>query len=140
MMADLVRLSDEIADFIIELSGVQKTNKTLRTFRYLARAGYIDEVDNSRFRLTDVGKINMLNELVKRRKPDGKLRMIIFDIPEKLRAHRNVFRKHLVDLGFKMEQKSVWSSKLPCEDLVQLVIKHHGLKRFASLIVGEVVR
>jgi len=140
MMADLVRLSDEIANFIIKRSDVRKTSKAVpQKFEYLARVGYIDKVDSNKYCLTDIGKINLLSELIKRRKPDGKLRIVIFDIPEKLRVRRNAFRRHLVELGFKMKQKSVWLSKLPCEDLVHLLIKYHGLKRFASLIVGEVI-
>ena len=139
MMADLIAMSNSIKNFIIKRSDLGSTDKSSRILQRLIGAGYLDPLDNNRLLITDRGKISMLNELVKRRKPDGKMRMVIFDIPEKLRARRNIFRKHLVDLGFKMEQQSVWSSKFPCEDLVKLVINYHSLRRFTSLIVGKLV-
>ncbi|MCX8015960.1 MAG: helix-turn-helix transcriptional regulator [Patescibacteria group bacterium] len=46
---------------------------------------------------------------------DGKLRIIIFDIPEKERFKRNWLRAILTYLDFKMLQKSVWigTNKIP---------------------------
>jgi len=140
MLADITALGRGLVSFAIKQSKTLKTRQSRKTFRYLIDAGYIKMVGDDKVRLTDTGKINILNELVKKRKPDGKMRVIIFDIPEKMRACRNAFRRHLADLGFKMEQQSVWVSKLPCEDLAALVIDYHRLKKFASLIVGRLVR
>ncbi|MBI2021041.1 hypothetical protein HYS99_00830 [Candidatus Giovannonibacteria bacterium] len=48
---------------------------------------------------------------------DGKWRVIIFDIPEKLRGKRDLLRKELVGFGFMQLQKSVWAypNSLPNE-------------------------
>ena len=67
------------------------------------------------------------------------MRLVMFDVPEKLKANRNYLRQHLVDLGFVMHQKSVWVSKLPCEDLVALVAKYHGLTKYMDLFVGMAI-
>lgn len=47
-------------------------------------------------------------ELAKSRRWDGKWRLLIFDIPEKVRGRRDFFRKELKSLGFFPLQKSVW--------------------------------
>jgi DNA-binding transcriptional regulator PaaX len=109
-----------------------------RLFRYLQRAGYVAQIEGDRFEMTDLARINLLSEIVHSQKPDGKLRIVIFDVPEKLKRNRNFFRRHLVELGFKMRQKSVWVSPLPCEDLVRLVVRYHGLGKFVELVVGKV--
>ena len=146
MMADLVRLSDEIGRFVVDLANLRKSRSSVqrlrdsRTISYLKSAGYLQPVGRTRCKLTDFGKISVLNELVKRRKPDGKLRIVIFDIPEEKKRSRDFFRQHLVNLGFIMEQKSVWYSKSPCEDLVELVTNYHNLNKYASLVIGRLVR
>ncbi|MFH0905588.1 MAG: CRISPR-associated endonuclease Cas2 [bacterium] len=112
------------------------TVRDRRRFEYLKNAGYICELDPGRFEVTDEAKIGLLGELVKQRRPDGKTRLVMFDIPEKLKANRNYLRTHLVELGFEMCQKSVWFSRLPCEDLIKLVAKYHGLSKYIDLFVG----
>ena len=109
-----------------------------RTFRYLEDNDYVIGLEGDRFQITDLAKINLLKEMIKKRKSDGKLRIVIFDIPETLKRNRNFFRRHLVELGFKMRQQSVWVSTLPCEDLIRLVARYHGLGKYVELIVGSV--
>lgn len=50
-------------------------------------------------------------------KKDDKLKIIIFDIPEKEKTKREWLRLNLISLGFTMLQKSVWmgKNKLPQE-------------------------
>jgi len=145
-MADLVQLSREISRFVVDLSDLKRSisssrrQRNLKTISYLKSAGYLRPISQTKCELTDLGKISVLRELIKRRRSDGKLRIIIFDIPEDLKRNRNFFRRHLVNLGFKMEQKSVWYSKIPCEDLVELVINYHHLNKYASLVVGNLRR
>lgn len=139
VMADLIAVSKMIGKFIVKKSDIKFTKQSSRTIQRLIDVDYLKLLDKDKLLITDRGKINMLNELVKRRKSDGKKRIIIFDIPEKMKVKRNAFRRHLIDLGFKMEQQSAWLSNLPCEDLVTLVIKHHKLQKFTSLIVGKLI-
>ena len=62
----------------------------------------------------------ILNRLPLRKyqkKKDTSLKIVIFDIPEKEKKKRNWLRYRLVELDFKMLQKSVWTGrvKLPEE-------------------------
>ncbi len=144
MLKTIFKLLDQGGGFVVDTIWKKRLAKSRRagegrTFRYLEEASYIKRLEGDRFRVTDLAKINLLREAIKRRKPDGKLRLVLFDIPEKLKHHRNFFRKHLVELGFRMAQQSVWVSSLPCEDLVRLVIRYHGLGRYVELAVGEIV-
>ena len=55
------------------------------------------------FELTDVGraeadKIKLKLEMAKRKRWDGKWRIIIFDVPEKIRGKRDLLRKELIVL------------------------------------------
>ncbi|QQG42426.1 MAG: hypothetical protein HYW15_02870 [Candidatus Giovannonibacteria bacterium] len=52
-------------------------------------------------------------KLAKAKKWDGKWRLLIFDIPERIRARRDFFRKELQDFGFYQLQKSVWAYPYP---------------------------
>lgn len=52
-------------------------------------------------------------ELAKARKWDGRWRILIFDIPEKIRWKRDLLRKELRDFWFYPLQKSVWVYPYP---------------------------
>nr|AQS29999.1 hypothetical protein [uncultured bacterium] len=141
-MKTLFRLMDRGGTIWLDKSWQKKVGNSNqagagRTFKYLCQAKYLLELGSDRFQVTDLAKINLLQEIVKTRKPDGKLRLVIFDIPEKLKRNRNHFRRHLAEMGFKMQQQSVWVSQYPCEDLVSLVVKYHGLGKYVELIIGK---
>lgn len=57
-----------------------------------------------------------------KKESDGKIKIVIFDIPEKERHKRTWLRTILVSLGFSMLQKSVWvgKNKIPEEFLYDL--------------------
>ena len=147
LMKTLFRLMDPGGTIWLDKSWQKKVGNSNqagagRTFKYLCQAKYLLELGSDRFQVTDLAKINLLQEIVKTRKPDGKLRLVIFDIPEKLKRNRNYFRRHLAEMGFKFQQQSVWVSPCPCEDLVRLVVKYHGLGKYVELIIGklEIIR
>lgn len=137
LLQSIFRVIDSSFRFDVNKKGFFTTQQEKRSFRYLKDAGYVHELKSRQFEVTELAQINFLKELVSKRNPDGKLRIVMFDIPEKLKRSRNIFRRHLVDLGFKMKQQSVWVSKLPCDDLVAKVVKYHRLKKYVVLVVGE---
>lgn len=47
---------------------------------------------------------------------DEKWRLVIFDVPERVRGRRDFFRKELESLGFHQLQKSVWVTPYPLPD------------------------
>lgn len=144
LMRDLAKLGDGVIDAIITLQRLKSSSKLsdsrlTKKINYLLGKGYVKQAGKYGLHLTDLGKINMLNAIVRCRVPDGKIRLVIFDVPEKMKTTREAFRRHLVNLGFTMEQKSVWSNRYPCEDLVNLIVSYHNLNKHVSLIVGDVI-
>ncbi|MFC1595192.1 hypothetical protein ACFL3E_02065, partial [Patescibacteria group bacterium] len=60
-----------------------------------------------------VKRIKLKLEMSKKRKWDRKWRLLIFDIPEKVRTRRDFFRRELNNFGFYQLQKSVWAYPYP---------------------------
>lgn len=55
-------------------------------------------------------------------KPDGIQRLVIFDIPEAMRAKRQAIRAELVSCGYQQLQKSVWLGEKPLSnDFIELL-------------------
>lgn len=106
-------------------------------FRYLRKRKLIVvEKHNHQIyiRLTQEGEkkagkfqINKLTIATPRRW-DGVWRLIIFDIPEKLKIKREVFRGKLKELGFYPLQKSIWIYPYPCEKEVMLLREFFNLQ------------
>ena len=65
---------------------------------------------------------------------DNKFKIIIFDVPEKLRRKRTWLREALGVLGFRMLQKSVWigKNKIPEDFLSDL--RNNGLMHFVHIL------
>ena len=85
--------------------------------------------------LTDKGKMRALTYHfasieIPKAQWDGLWRVVIFDIPEKLRHGRDVLRQKLCELGFYELQKSVFTFPYPCEQEVEFVIEYFGLKKY----------
>lgn len=58
---------------------------------------------------------------------DKKWRIVMFDIIELRRTHREAFRGKLKKLGFKPLQKSVWINPYKCKDEINLLRDFFGL-------------
>ena len=59
---------------------------------------------------------------------DGVWRLIIFDIPEKLKIKREAFRGKLKELGFYLLQKSIWAYPYSCGREVMLLREFFNLQ------------
>lgn len=123
-----------------------KKSELARTVKRLRVSGLIEltEGDEIILKLTDSGmnralwaKMKMIDE-----KWDGYWRMVIWDIPEKRRATRDLLRMKLKQLGFQRWQKSVWASKKNCTDILRKFIKEVGIDDWVMVIesknVGDV--
>lgn len=60
-------------------------------------------------------------ELKKPKRWDGKWRVVIFDVPEKHRRLRDVFRMRLGQLGLYQLQESVYVSPYPCFNEIEFL-------------------
>lgn len=52
---------------------------------------------------------------------DGKWRIVVYDVPEGNRKSRNVFRRKLQEIGFRLLQTSVWIFPYRVEGLIDLI-------------------
>jgi len=94
--------------------------------------------------LTDKGKLKTLKYYfdqmkIKRDHWDGKWRIVVFDIPEKLRNGRDALRWKLKELGFYEFQKSVFVFPYECEKEINFVIEFFNLRRFVRYGILETI-
>lgn len=125
-----------------------KEKKAKRRFtqfiNYLKKKGYI-EIKNLKEKqailITKKGiekVIRTKSKLIKKKKrPDGKYVMIIFDIPEKKRYFRNLLRAKLYSLGYKMLQQSVWISPYDVLEETEKFLREYSLDQYARLFLIE---
>ena len=136
------------------LRGFKRLNKYEKkkiydTFYRLKEQGYINfyEKNNQVFiSLTKKGEkkagwmqIDNL-EIKKTQKWDGKWRVLLFDIAELRRLHREALRGKLINMGFVMLQKSAWIIPYDCIKEVGLVKSFFGLsdKEIRLLVVENI--
>jgi len=131
---------------MLTLSGILdlgnfKENSARTTLWRLRKKGLIKKKEKN-FQLTSLGL--EIVETFKDEKPvekkwDGKWRLVMFDIPEKKRNHRNWLRFELCSLDYKLLQKSVFMGQQPIDEEVYREIIERGLDDFIRLItVGEI--
>lgn len=69
---------------------------------------------------------------------DGKWRLIVFDIAQLKKLHREAFRGKLKQLGFYQLQKSVWLYPFDCREEVDILRKFFSLSsQEMRLIIAE---
>lgn len=86
------------------------------------------EYRNGMLSITNKGEVYLLKETAydklkdkKKKKWDGKWRVLIFDIPEQRKAIRERVRNTLISIGFMRLQDSVWIYPYDCENLIILL-------------------
>lgn len=98
-----------------------------QTIYELKRNGYLEqiEVDGQKYlKLTPKGRLKAIKRKILR-KWDGLWRIVVFDIEEKRKKTRDLFRSKLKELNCRPLQKSVWISpndiSADLEDVIQLL-------------------
>jgi len=94
--------------------------------------------------LTDKGKMKALtywfdNMKLKKDDWDKKWRIVIFDIPEKLKSGRDALRKKIKELGFHELQKSVWIYPYECKDEIDFIIEFFDMRKYVRFIVADCI-
>lgn len=93
--------------------------------------------------LTDKGKERALTydlekmEIKKPKQWDRKWRIILFDIPEKIKKTREAIREHLKNLGFYEFQKSVFVHPYDCKKEIEYLIEFYDIRRFVRFVIAE---
>ena len=92
----------------------------------LLQEGFLEYHDKM-LQITKRGEEYLLKETLyentknKKKKWDGKWRVLIFDIPEKKKIVREQIRHTLIYIGFMRLQDSVWIYPYDCEDFITLL-------------------
>ena len=100
----------------------------------------INQKDGDKIKLTKKGCNKFYSSLIENmtinpsKKWDGYWRVIIFDIPEKLRIARDALRQRLRCLGFYQAQKSVLIFPYPCEKEIGFVRELFNLNRYIIFV------
>lgn len=68
---------------------------------------------------------------------DGKWRLAIFDVPERVRDRRNFLRNELSALGFHQLQKSVWITPYALPKEFSEIIRELGLEKHFRVVIAE---
>ena len=76
-------------------------------------------------------------KLQKPKRWDGKWRVLIFDIPEKLKKTRNYLTTLLKQAGFVRLQDSVWVYPHDCEDVIALLKIDFGIGKYLLYLIVE---
>lgn len=89
--------------------------------------------------LTDQGRLEKLRRGIERRTPlsDGRVCLVMFDIPEIAKRGRVEFRQFLKRVGFTMVQLSVWETRLDVAEDVLRFIKQTNIQRWTAVYVAE---
>jgi len=144
----IVRLVKNVASGLIDLTALpletrykgvrlMKKGEFRKIFSRLLYEGEIEVLDKNKYKLTALGVVRTLPEIKKELVQDGKVRILVFDIPETKRSVRDKFRRHIRTLGFKKHQQSVWVSEYDCENWMLKVIDYHKVGDYVSLYIGN---
>ena len=75
--------------------------------------------------------------LVHQKRWDGKWRVVIFDVPEKYKGLRDMFRMRMRQLGLFPLQESVYVSPYPCFDEVEFLRELYGIAFTTQYLLVE---
>lgn len=73
----------------------------------------------------------------KQKRKDGKLTMIVFDIPEKKKHLRFILRGALCNWGYKMLQLSVWISPYDVLGKTEKFIQKYSMENYVKIFLIE---
>jgi len=117
-----------------------------RKLRRLERVGLVamsEQNGKTKLYLTKAGKQKVLEYQaddihIPRQNPwDELYRFVMFDIPERKKLAREVFRSRLVQLGFKKIQHSVWRHQYPCHQEIEFLTHLYGIAGYVDVVEGK---
>lgn len=115
-----------------------KKSSLAKAIKRLREGGLIEFVDDQKIavRITQAGKDQAIwaKLNIEDSKWDGKWRMVIFDIPEKRRAARDLLRSKLKAWSFIRWQQSVWASKKNCTNELRQFIKFVRIEDWVKVL------
>lgn len=118
----------------------RRTKNTLAVvINRLKNKGIIEqEIDNEGkiiIKLTSLGKKYLGDD--KDDVWDGKYRIVVWDVPERKRRIRDLFRRKLKDWKFRQWQKSVWVSKRNVTVKLRKMITEYEMDRWVAVVESD---
>jgi len=88
-------------------------------------------------KITNKGKLKIVEAISKSKKRESNTRLISFDIPEYMKIQRNQFRRVIKRLGFKQLQQSLWVIDRDVSELVEIAALEYGVSDYVIYIIAE---
>ncbi len=134
---------------IVDIFGREQrfTPRQLRhSLQNLKRRGFVQQVGTRtswEYKLTPKGRVLLKKHHIEHLtipKPDvwdGKWRIVIFDIPERLRPSRDALRQKLRSLGFAYLNLSVWVTPYECQTHINALSDYYRVGRYVRYIRAD---
>ncbi len=81
----------------------------------------------------NIGKL----EIKKPTKWDEKWRIVMFDIPEKLKRLRDSLRLHFREVGLIELQKSVLVYPYPCSNEIEFILEFYNARKYVRFVLAD---
>jgi len=119
-----------------------KNRQYYSTLQTLRSGGYVKKVNEDQFLITPkaIKKIRMIKvelSVWEAKEWDGYWRIIIFDIPEKLRSKRAAFRSLIKRKGFVGVQQSVFIAPYANFEELALIRSDLGVEKYISFFLAK---
>jgi len=88
--------------------------------------------------LTNKAKIILLDKIAEKIPKDKRFYLVSFDIPERLRRNRDLFRRSIKRLGFVELQKSLWVSNKNCGEIIDMLTGEYGVSDYVVYFVSDI--
>jgi len=150
MAANLAEVVEDVYDVFFnpyDFYGFSKyeRHRTANIAHQLKKTGDIEKIigedGNIYFRFTYKGGARLIKEIpllrFRKRRWDGKWRQIVFDIPEEIKAKREILRRKLNSLGFGMLQRSVYITPFNIGEELTEFLEENGLEEYAIVFEME---
>jgi hypothetical protein len=136
--------SSHMSDFWQEYEKKKQRRTFSQFINYLKKRGLI-KIKNLEGKkgilLTSKGKERALKVkfkcIKKEKREDGKWIMVIFDIPEKKRKIRDLFRKNLQALGYQKLQKSIWVCPYEVFKETEELVRDYSIDHYVRIFLIE---
>jgi DNA-binding transcriptional regulator PaaX len=118
---------------------IKKALKRLTRSQYLRYTKKEDRYFLTSKGIRRVTEIRIRKKIKKDKKTKCKYLVLIFDIPEKDKKSRDLFRRKLRELGFKMIQQSVWAIQKDILKEIKILINLYKVKDCVKIFIAEKV-
>lgn len=121
----------------------RRLKETIKRLKKQKLVDLVEENGEEVVRITKEGKVRALRykldemKIKKPKKWDGKWRIIVFDIFEKRRGSRDIFRRYLKQLGLKRIQQSVYVYPYPCFDEIEFLSQIFYVDRGVRYVTAD---